>query len=269
MSEIQHETKAAPVLETVGVEVRGRVALVTIQRPKALNALSSQVMRDLSAAITYVEGSGALALVLTGAGEKAFVAGADISEMAAFDALTASTFAGRGQDVLSRLEALSIPTIAAVNGFALGGGCELAMACDLILAAPNAVFGQPEVKLGVIPGFGGTQRLVRRVGTQRARELIFTGRNVKAAEAVQIGLALKIAEGPVVDEALALAETIAAQGPVAVQLAKRAMLDADGLTLASGLVLERNLFGACFASEDQKEGMRAFLEKRPAAFKGR
>jgi enoyl-CoA hydratase len=171
--------------------------------------------------------------------------------------------------VFDAIESLPIPVIAAVNGFALGGGCELSLACDLVLAAPNAVFGQPEVKLGVIPGFGGTQRLVRRVGSMRARELVYTGRNVKAEEAVAIGLALRVVtEGSVKDAALAMAEQIAAMGPVAVRLAKRAILDGDGADLRVGLAGERTLFALCFATTDQKEGMAAFLEKRPPAFRG-
>jgi enoyl-CoA hydratase len=248
-------------------ERRGRVLLVTISRPKALNALSLDVLRALGEVLADI--GDARAVVLTGAGEKAFVAGADIAAMADLDALTAYTFAAEGQAVLSALEALPVPTIAAVNGFALGGGCELAMACDLILAASNAVFGQPEVKLGVIPGFGGTQRLVRRVGSQRARELCFTGRNVKADEAVSLGLALRVTEGPVVEEALALAESIAENAPVAVQLCKRAILDNDAVPLSAALVNEQQLFGLCFATLDQKEGMAAFLGRRKAAFVGK
>ncbi len=253
--------------EFVLAERRGQVLLVTINRPKALNALNPAVLLELATVIADV--GDARALVLTGAGDKAFVAGADIAAMADLDALTAYGFAAEGQDVMNALEALPIPTIAAVNGFALGGGCELAMACDLVLAAPNAVFGQPEVKLGVIPGFGGTQRLVRRVGSQRARELCFTGRNVKAEEAVRIGLALAVATGPVVDEALALGEAIAANAPVAVQLCKRAILDNDGVALSAALVNEQQLFGLCFATADQKEGMAAFLARRKPEFVGR
>jgi enoyl-CoA hydratase len=253
--------------ELVLSERRGNVLLVTLNRPAALNALNLELLRELGAVLAAV--GDARAVVITGSGEKSFVAGADIAAMAELDAMTAYTFAAEGQAILNTLEALPIPTIAAVNGFALGGGCELAMACDLILAAPNAVFGQPEVKLGVIPGFGGTQRLVRRVGSQRARELIFTGRNVKAEEAVALGLALRVTSGPVVDEALALGEAIAANAPVAVQLAKRAILDNDGVALGAALVNEQQLFGLCFATADQKEGMAAFLGRRKASFTGK
>lgn len=252
--------------EFVKTDRRGSVLVATIDRPKALNALNRQVLDELSAVLADI--GDARAVVLTGAGQKAFVAGADIAAMRDLDPVSAVQFAAFGQAVLDRIEALSVPVIAAVNGFALGGGCELAMACDLILCSPNAVFGQPEVKLGVIPGFGGTQRLVRRVGSQRARELCFTGRNVLAPEAVSIGLALRICEN-VLDEAVALGESIAANGPVAVQLAKRAIVDGDGLPLAAAQISERQLFGLCFATADQKEGMGAFVEKRKAAFVGR
>ncbi len=252
--------------ELVRHERRGAVLLVTIDRPKALNALNKQVLDELSEALDAV--GDARALVLTGGGEKAFVAGADITAMAEMDTMTAHHFAGYGQAVLDRLEALPIPTIAAVNGFALGGGCELAMACDMVFASRTAVFGQPEVKLGVIPGFGGTQRLVRRVGSQRARELCFTARNVKADEAVQIGLALRVCDDVVAD-ALAVAEQIAQNGPVAVRLCKRAIVDNDGQALGAALTSERQLFALCFSTADQKEGMAAFLGKRKAEFSGK
>ncbi len=251
--------------EFVRSEVRGAVLLITIDRPKALNALNRQVLDELAAILADV--GDARALVLRGGGEKAFVAGADIASMVEMDTMQAHAFAAFGQGVVDRLEALPIPTIAAVNGFALGGGCELAMACDLILASRTAVFGQPEVKLGVIPGFGGTQRLVRAVGSQRARELVFTGRNVKAEEAVQLGLALRVCDD-VVAEAIALAEQIAANGPIAVRLCKRAILDNDGQALSAALVSERQLFALCFATVDQKEGMAAFLARRKAEFLG-
>ena len=242
------------------------VSLVTVNRPKALNALNPEVLAGLDEAVTA--SAGAAAIVLTGAGPKAFVAGADIAAMKDLDPASAERFAGVGQAAFDRLAAFPAPVIAAVNGFALGGGCELALACDLVLAGANAVFGQPEVKLGVIPGFGGTQRLVRRVGTMRAAELCLSGRNVKAEEAVAIGLALRVAD-PVLDAALALAAEIAAMGPVAVRLAKQAVNAASDASLREGLLLERELFGLCFATADQKEGMAAFLEKRRASFTGR
>jgi enoyl-CoA hydratase len=256
----------------VHLERVDHVAVITIDRPKALNALDAATLRALDNvldALTSGEGGEARAVVITGGGEKAFVAGADIAAMSMLTPVEAARFATLGQRVLDKLEALPMPVIAAVNGFALGGGCELALACDLVLAAPNAVFGQPEVKLGVIPGFGGTQRLVRRVGSMRARELVYTGRNVKADEAVEIGLALKVVtEGTVKDAALAMAAQIAAQGPVAVRLAKRAILDGDGADLRVGLAGERTLFALCFTTADQKEGMAAFLGKRAPGFTG-
>ena len=197
----------------VRLERLEHVVVLTLDRPKALNALDAATLRALDTALDEV--GDARAVVVTGGGEKAFVAGADIAAMSTLTPVEAAAFATLGQRVFDKLEALPMPVIAAVNGFALGGGCELALACDLVLAAPNAVFGQPEVKLGVIPGFGGTQRLVRRVGSMRARELCFTGRNVKADEAVAIGLALRVVtEGTVKDAAIAMAQQIAAQGPL-------------------------------------------------------
>lgn len=258
-------------MDTIRFEQVGSgIGLITLSRERALNALNSQLLAELDQVLTEQWDAGLRALVLTGAGDRAFAAGADIAEMAAFGAAEAEAFAARGQAVMRRLERFPAPTIAAVKGFALGGGCELAMACDLILAAPSAVFGQPEVKLGVIPGFGGTQRLTRRVGAQRALELMLTGRNVKADEALALGICLSIAtEGDVLAQALSLAERIAAQGPVAVRLVKRAVIETDGLDLDSGLHAERSLFALCFASTDQKEGMAAFLGKRSPVFTGR
>ena len=257
--------------DVVLTERRGAVAVVTINRPGALNALNAAVLDGLDAACSDAELlSGAVALIVTGAGPKAFVAGADIAAMSALDAEGARAFAARGQAVFDKLAALPMPVIAAVNGFALGGGCELSLACDLVLAAPNAVFGQPEVKLGVLPGFGGTQRLVRRIGAMKAAELCFTGRNVKAEEAVSLGLALRVvgAEQTVLEAAMALAVQIGAMGPVAVRLCKQAVNAATDADLRAGLLLERDLFALCFTTSDQKEGMAAFLEKRPATFTG-
>ena len=239
----------------------GTVAIVRLNRPKALNALNSDLLAELDAVLDALRPLGLRGLVLTGAGTRAFAAGADIKEMVDYSASAAERMARRGQAVLAQLEAFPAPTIAAVHGFALGGGCELAMACDLILASSSAVFGQPEVKIGVIPGFGGSQRLVRRVGQQRALELMLTGRNVPADEAVRIGLALQVVDGDVLDAAVALARQIGANAPLAVSRLKRAVLDADTL-LAPGLTLEAELFGACFDDADQTEGMRAFLERR-------
>lgn len=257
-------------MENLRLEIRDGVALLTLSRPKVLNALNSALIAELEIVLVELAGSSHRALVITGEGNRAFAAGADISEMQSMSALQAEAFAARGQRVFGLLESLPMPTIAAVSGFALGGGCELALACDLILAGPNAVFGQPEVKLGVIPGFGGTQRLVRRVGRQAALELMFTGRNVKAPEAVSLGLALRVVEdGELVEAALGLARVIAANGPAAVALVKRAVVETDGLDQGSGLAAERSLFALCFSTRDQREGMAAFLEKRVANFEGR
>ena len=180
------------MLENLEYEERDGVGIITLNRPKALNALNSGLLNELANVLTELMGAGLRALVLTGSGDRAFAAGADISEMASFSAEEAEAFSAGGQAVLRLIENFPAPTIAAVKGFALGGGCEVAMATDIILAAPTAVFGQPEVKLGVIPGFGGTQRLVRRVGRQRALELMYTGRNVDAQEAVKLGIALEV-----------------------------------------------------------------------------
>lgn len=251
------------------VERRDATVLLTVDRPRALNALNAAVIEALDAAIADIAADPtARAVVLTGAG-RAFVAGADIEAMRELTPLQAEAFAGRGQAVLDRLAALPVPVIAAVGGFALGGGCELAMACDLILAGDRASFGQPEVKLGLIPGFGGTQRLARRVGLARALDLCLTGRVIGADEAVAIGLASRKVDGDVVEAALQVAATIGAMGPVAVRLCKRVIHEHVDGPLAAGLAAERTAFGLCFATEDQREGTSAFLEKRPAEFTGR
>lgn len=246
----------------------GAVVTWTINREKALNAINGAVIDALDAAISAVEADSSVrAIILRGAGEKAFVAGADIGAMHGLSPVAAEQFAGRGQAVLDRLAALPCVVIAAVQGFALGGGCELAMACDLIFAGPKARFGQPEVKLGVIPGFGGTQRLVRRVGASLALDLCLTGRLLSASEALAAGLVSRVADD-VFAEARAAADAIVANGPVAVRLCKRAIHEGADGALAAGQGIERTLFGLCFATADQREGMAAFLEKRPAAFSG-
>ncbi len=245
------------------------VALVTINRPKALNALNMGVIEALGAAFTALEEAGdCRAAVLCGAGGKAFVAGADIAWMKDLTPIEAEEFAGKGQQILGGICRLSYPVIAAVGGFALGGGCELAMACDLVIAGPRAKFGQPEVNLGVIPGFGGTQRLTRRVGMANALDLCLTGRLIGATEAVRMGIASQEVEGDAVEEALKVAALIASKGPVAIRLCKRAIHENADADLNVAMAGERSLFGLCFATEDQSEGMGAFLEKRAAAFKG-
>jgi len=251
------------------IERHDATALLTIDRPKALNALNADVIAALDAAITELGGDPDLrAVVITGAG-RAFVAGADIAAMAELSPLQAESFAARGQAVFDRLATLPVPVIAAVNGFALGGGCELAMACDIVLAGDKASFGQPEVQLGLIPGFGGTQRLVRRVGLTRALDLCLTARRVDADEAVAMGLAARRVQGDVVAEALSVAQGIARLGPVAVRLCKRVLHENADADLATGLAAERTAFALCFATQDQREGTAAFLEKRTASFPGR
>jgi enoyl-CoA hydratase len=255
--------------EFVKLTFDGPIALVTIDRPKALNALNQQVLAELDVAITQVAANpDARALIVTGGGEKAFVAGADIGEMAGYTTTQALAFATKGHQVLGRLEALSIPTIAAVNGFALGGGLELALACDFVYASEKAKLGLPEVSLAVIPGFGGTQRLTRLLGRARAKELIFTGDAIDAAKAKEIGLVLEVvAPDALIARCKEVAQKIASRGPVAVSQAKRVIEAGADLPLKDANELERQAFGLLFGTEDQKEGMRAFVEKRKAAFK--
>jgi enoyl-CoA hydratase len=247
------------------------IATVTINRPKALNALNEETIRELSRCFEGLEHDGEVRVVIiTGAGEKAFVAGADIAAMAELDAVSARTFALLGQQVLRGIEQLSKPVIAAVNGFALGGGCELALACDIRLASDNARFGQPEVNLGVIPGFAGTQRLARLVGKGRAKELLFTGDMVGAEEAWRIGLVNRVTTSTeLLPTARALAQKIAGKGALAIALCKDAVNHGLEMELDQGSRYEADLFALCFATADQKEGMAAFLEKRPAHFQGR
>lgn len=246
------------------------IHVLTVNRPKALNALNSKTLEEIHRATGHLGADpGARVLLVTGAGEKAFVAGADISEMRDMGGVEGKLFSERGLRAFRSLELLPFPTIAVVNGYCLGGGCELAMSCDWILAAEKAVFGQPEVNLGVTPGFGGTQRLTRLVGRARALELIVTGRNVKADEARELGLANHVFPGEkLMDEALAMARTVAAKGPVAVRLAKEAVQRGQDVDLDTATVLESEIFGLCFSTADQKEGMAAFLEKRKASFQG-
>ncbi len=252
------------------IEQKGAVQIITIHRPEALNALNGEVLGELDAAFTEAACEDATRVViLTGEG-KSFVAGADIAEMAPLNAAEGKAFGEMGSEVFRRIELLNKPVIAAVNGFALGGGCELAMACDLRVASTKAKFGQPEVGLGITPGFSGTQRLSRLVGLGKAKEMIFTGDAISSAEALACGLVNVVCEPEaLLETALALAEKIASKAPVAVRYAKEAIQKGIDIDMDSGIATEANLFGLCFATEDQKEGMKAFLEKRPAAFKGR
>lgn len=251
-------------------DVHDQVALVTLNRPKSLNALNPETLDELKRAVDQVrEDDGLRVLVLTGAGEKAFVAGADISEFPKMNPLQARLFAQKGQDVFFALEELPKPVIACVNGFALGGGLELAMSCDFIYASEKAKFGQPEINLGIIPGFGGTQRLARLVGRAKAKELCMTGEMIDAATALQWGLVAKVfpAEN-LLEETLKTARTLASKSALALRAIKYVIdrgVDAD---LKAGCTLEVEAFGLCFASEDAKEGASAFLEKRKPSFKG-
>ena len=253
------------------VAVEGEIATVTINRPKALNALNRDTLQELLQVFVNLDQVETVkVIILTGAGEKAFVAGADIAQMQQMNALEARSFARLGQQMMMSIERCSKPVIAAVNGFALGGGCELAMACDIRLVSENAKFGQPEVNLGVIPGFAGTQRLSRLIGKGRAKELIFTGDMVDAKEALRLGLANKVASAEqLLEAARKMALKIAAKGPVAIRFSKEAIDKGLDMDLDKANAYEAELFSLCFASEDQKEGMSAFLEKRPAEFKGR
>jgi enoyl-CoA hydratase len=258
--------------ETIKVEVEGALAIVTVAREPALNALSSQVISELTAASGELEISSEVRVViLTGAGEKAFVAGADIAEMRELTPRQAQAFAEMGGALCQAIETSEKPWIAAVNGFALGGGCELALACDFVYASDKAKFGQPEVKLGIIPGFGGTQRLARRVGIAKAKELCMTGDTIDAAEALRIGLADAVwPHAEVIGKIKELAGRIAANGPLAVAEVKRLVHRGQSTTLEHALALEQQSFGLLFSTADQREGMSAFLAKprRPPQFKG-
>lgn len=247
------------------------IYVLTINRPKALNALNAATLDELAGATARVaEDAAARALLVTGAGEKAFIAGADIAAMQGMSALEARAFSEKGQRVMQGIEALPIPVIALVNGYALGGGCELALSCDWIVASERAVFGQPEVNLGIPPGFGGTQRLARLIGRARALELVTTGRTVKADEALRIGLVNEVVPGAqLTEKGLEMARVIIAKPPVAVRVAKQAVQRGLDLDLANGCVLETSLFAFAFGTADRKEGMTAFLEKRAAKFEGR
>jgi enoyl-CoA hydratase len=249
----------------------GQVFVLTINRPKALNALNAETLDELLHALARVAADpAARVLLVTGGGDKAFIAGADFAAMHNMSALEAQVFSEKGQRVMQAIEALAVPVIALVNGYALGGGCELAMSCDWIIASERAVFGQPEVNLGIPPGFGGTQRLARIVGRARALELVTTGRSVKAEEALRIGLVNDVvAAAQLMEKGLEMARMVAAKAPVAVRVAKQAVQRGLDMDLANGCVLETTLFAFAFGTEDRKEGMSAFLAKRAAKFEGR
>lgn len=257
--------------ETLEMTQKEHVAWVTIQRPKALNALNRKVLEELSDVLDVFENSTDLSVcVLTGAGDKAFVAGADISEMAGLNPLEAQAFCRLGQDVFLKIESIDKPVLAAVNGFALGGGCELALACDLIFASEKARFGQPEINIGVIPGFGGTQRLPKAIGMWRAKEWIYLGEMVDAKKAYEIGLVNAIFPADsLLEEVESIAGKLAAKPLFAIGQAKKAIQKGLVLDLHTGSTLERDAFSLTFSSEDRTEGMQAFLEKRKPSFKGK
>lgn len=256
--------------ENIIYEVKEGIATITFNRPKALNALNGALLAELSQALDEIAADEDIrVLILTGAGDKSFVAGADISELATFDSLKAKAFGRRGHDIVNKLQQLPIAVIAAVNGFALGGGTEISIACDFIYASENAKFGQPEINLGVIPGFGGTQRLPRLIGTNMAKELIYTGKMISAAEALQLGLVNKVVpHDSLMDEVMKTAGVIASKGKVSLREAKHAVNKGMEVDLASGCGIEIDAFALCYASPDAKEGTSAFLDKRQAEFKG-
>ncbi|MCH3966021.1 MAG: short-chain-enoyl-CoA hydratase [Clostridium sp.] len=251
-------------------EKEGKIALITINRPKALNALNSETLVEIDSVIDKIAADDEiLAVILTGAG-KSFVAGADISEMKGLNASGGRKFGILGNKVFRKLENLEKPVIAAVNGFALGGGCEISLACDIRIASSKAKFGQPESGLGITPGFGGTQRLPRLVGTGIAKELIYTSKIINADEALRVGLVNKVVEPEaLLDEAKSTANQIAANAPIAVKLCKAAINKGIQTDIDTGIAYESEVFGECFATEDQKEGMGAFLEKRDKSFKNK
>lgn len=258
-------------LKNVLLEKEGNIAIVTMNRPKALNALNSETLKELENVIEALEKDNEIyAVVLTGAGEKAFVAGADISEMKDLNEEQGKEFGLLGNKVFRRLENLDKPVIAAINGFALGGGCELAMACDIRIASAKAKFGQPEAGLGITPGFGGTQRLPRIVGLGKAKELIYTCDIIKADEALRIGLVNRVVEvEALLDEAKAMAKKIAVNAPIAVKLCKDAINRGMQVNIDEAIVIEASDFGKCFSTEDQKEGMTAFVERREKNFQNK
>src|SRR5271156_3402898 len=257
--------------ENILLEKKTSIAYVTVNRPKVLNALNMATMEELRAAFHEIKNDdGIRVVILTGSGEKAFVAGADIGELAVQDAVIGKKYAHRGQSVLNLIENLGKPVIACINGFALGGGCELALACTMRLATDNAKLGQPEVKLGIIPGYGGTQRLARLVGKGLAMQMVLAGEMITAQEAYRIGLVNEVvAPAELIPRAEAIAQKIIANAPLAVQYAMEAVNKGMEMTLAEGLYLESVLFAVACASEDKREGTTAFLEKRQAQFKGK
>ncbi len=257
--------------ENINYTVENGVATIAINRPKALNALNLATLTELKDVVEKIAVDKAVQVVIiTGAGEKSFVAGADIVEMSTKNAVEGRVWGQVGQNIFTEIENLPQPVIAAVNGFALGGGCELACACDIRYASENAKFGQPEVGLGITPGFGGTQRLTRVVGRGHAKELIYTANIIDAQEALRIGLVNKVVpQAELMDVVMKVAKTITKKAPVAVQLAKAAINRGINCDVVTGISYEAEVFGLCFATADQKEGMKAFIEKRKPTFEGK
>jgi enoyl-CoA hydratase len=257
--------------QNITFEMDGDVAFITFNRPKALNALNSALLGEFSQALDKIsESEEARVLVLTGSGDKAFVAGADIKEINTLDPLSAKIFGKKGQDIIARLGEAPIPVIAAVNGFALGGGTEIALGCDFIYASEKAVFGLPEITLGIIPGFGGTQRLARLIGANMAREMVFTGKTIQADEAKELGIVNKVcSEVSLMEEVKKTAQKIASMGRVSLREAKQALNRGLSVDLPTGCLIENDAFAICLTSEDFKEGTGAFIEKRKPSFKGK
>lgn len=244
-------------------EVQGQIGIITINRPEALNALNTPLLEELDKTLDQVDTETIRCLIITGQGQKSFVAGADIAEMKNMNSREAMVFGAKGNDTFEKIERFPIPVIAAVNGYALGGGCELSLACDFRICSDNAVFGQPETGLGITPGFGGTQRLMRAVGSGMAKQMIYTARNIKADEAYRIGLVNQVCtQEELMPTAQKLAGQIAKNAPIAVRASKLAINAADRLDVDYGKVVEEKCFGSCFNTHDQQEGMGAFLEKR-------
>ena len=249
-------------MEYILYEQKGSYAIITINREKALNALNSTVLEELDQTLDMVNLEEVRALILTGAGEKSFVAGADIGEMSTLTKAQGEAFGEKGNDVFRKIETFPIPVIAAVNGFALGGGCELSMSCDIRICSDNAVFGQPEVGLGITPGFGGTQRLARLVGAGMAKQMIYTARNIKAEEAYRIGLVNAVyPKEELLPAAEKMAAGIAKNAPIAVRNCKKAINEGLDVDMDQALVIEEKLFGDCFETQDQRYGMAFFLDK--------
>ena len=257
--------------EFVRCQIEEGIALITIDNQPALNALNQPILTQLDQIFEALAGNPEVkGVIITGGGEKSFVAGADISEFTQVKGDSAAGFMARGQRIFDKIEAFDRPVIAAINGFALGGGNELAMCCDMRIAAENAVFGQPEVSLGIIPGYGGTQRLPRLVGAGKAKEIIFADERLSAQEALRLGFVQRVVpKGQAVEEAKKLLKKILNKGPVAIKMAKKAINEGLGMSLRGGLDLEAQCQSICFSTEDKDEGATAFLEKRPPNFKGK